>query len=182
MENIKNNIVLIKKNNKKTRLNPFFVTGFSDGEACFHLAIGKNSKYKNGYYVNPGFSIVLHKKDKLLLEKFKKYFGGIGTLNIRKNFVQFRVFSIEDLNIIITHFEQYPLITKKQVDYMLFKEALYLIKNKEHLTFKGLQKIVNIRASMNKGLPASLKKVFFNIIPDYKTKFKIGLPEKINPK
>ena len=181
MENIKNNIVLIKKNNKNTRLNPFFVTGFSDGEACFHLAIGKNSKYKNGYYVNPGFSIVLHKKDKLLLEKFKEYFGGIGTLNIRKNFVQFRVFSIEDLNIIITHFEQYPLITKKQVDYMLFKEALYLIKNKEHLTFKGLQKIVNIRASMNKGLPESLKKVFFNIIPDYKTKFKVGLPEKINP-
>lgn len=49
MENIQNNIVLA--------LSPFFVTGFSDGEACFHLAIGKNYKYPNGYYVNPGFSI-----------------------------------------------------------------------------------------------------------------------------
>lgn len=104
--------------------------------------------------------------------------GGIGTLNIRKNFVQFRVFSIEDLNIIITHFEQYPLITKKQVDYMLFKEALYLIKNKEHLTFKGLQKIVNIRASMNKGLPESLKKVFLTLFLIIKLNLKLDYPKK----
>jgi hypothetical protein len=173
MENIKNIIVLA--------LNPFFVTGFSDGEACFHLAIGKNSKYKNGYYVNPGFSIVLHKKDKLLLEKFQEYLGGVGTLKTIKNFVQFRVFSIKDLNVIIAHFEQYPLITKKQADYMLFKEALDLIKNKEHLTLEGLQKIINIRASMNKGLPESLKIAFPNVIPDYRTKFIVRLPEKIDP-
>ena len=49
MENVKNT----------KELNPFFVSGFSNGEACFHL--GKNSKYKNGYYVNLGFSIVLQK-------------------------------------------------------------------------------------------------------------------------
>nr|YP_009568447.1 hypothetical protein [Drechslerella brochopaga]QBL02528.1 hypothetical protein [Drechslerella brochopaga] len=39
-------------------------------EACFHLSIGKNSKYKIGYYVNPGFSIGLHKKILSLLEKY----------------------------------------------------------------------------------------------------------------
>ena len=75
MENINNiNLVL---------LNPFFVTGFSDGESCFHLAIGKNSKYKNGYYVNPGFSIVLHNKDKLLLEKITEFFVFLGNRNIK---------------------------------------------------------------------------------------------------
>lgn len=41
----------------KSELNPYYVSGFLDGESCFHLAIGKNSKYKSGYYVNPGFSI-----------------------------------------------------------------------------------------------------------------------------
>lgn len=116
------------------RLNPFFVTGFSDGEACFHLAIGKNSKYKNGYYVNPGFSIVLHQKDKALLEKIQAYFGGIGTISTRSGkFSQFRVFSIEDLNTIIYHFENYPLITQKQNDYILFKKALDLIKKKKNI-------------------------------------------------
>jgi len=101
-------------------LNPFYVTGFSDGEACFHLAIGKNPKYKNGYYVNSEFSIALHEKDKILLEKIKAYFGGIGILKTGKKFIQFRVFSIKDLKVIIDHFEQYPLITKKQIDYILF--------------------------------------------------------------
>jgi len=79
--------------NNLTGLNPYFVTGFSDAEACFHLSIGKNSKYKSGYYVNPGYSIGLHKKDLSLLEKIQSYFGGIGNISKQKeNSVQFRVF------------------------------------------------------------------------------------------
>ena len=184
MENI-NNIILLPL------ANPFFVTGFSDGESCFHLAIGKNSKYKNGYYVNPGFSIVLHEKDKLLLEKIQEFFGGIGTLKNRKgNFIQWRVFSIKDLDKIIAHFDQYQLVTKKQVDYMLFKEALYLIKNKEHLTVEGFKKIILLRADMNKGLPESLKnhlaldpKYGVQFIPSTvtKPKFIAKIPEKLDP-
>lgn len=94
-------------------LNPLYVTGFSDGEACFHLAIAKNTKYKIGYYVNPGFSIALHKKDEELLRKIQAFFRGIGVLKVKKDLVQFRVFSIKDLDIIIKHFNLYPLITKK---------------------------------------------------------------------
>lgn len=52
-------------------------------KACFHLAIGKNPKFKNGYYVNPGFSIALHEKDRIILEKIQAYFGGIGTISTR---------------------------------------------------------------------------------------------------
>ena len=130
---------------------------------CFHLSIGKNSKYKTGYYVNPGFSIGLHNKDLNLLEKIQSYFRGVGTISKQtKNSVQFRVFSIKDLKIIIDHFEKYPLITHKQIDYKLFKQALELIENKEHFTLDGFQKIVNLRASMNKGLPNSLKDSFSN--------------------
>ena len=73
-------------------------------------------------------------------------------------------FSIKDLKIIIDHFEKYPLITHKQIDYKLFKQELELIENKEHFTLDGFQKIVNMRASMNKGLPNSLKDFFSNTI------------------
>jgi hypothetical protein len=141
-------------------LNPLYVTGFSDGESCFHLAIGKNPKYKIGYYVNPGFSIALHQRDK-------------------KDMVQFRVFSIKELEIIINHFYQYPLISKKRADFLLFKEALKLIQNKEHLTIEGFNKIISIRGSMNKGLPENLKLQFSNI-----TKNKvpvITLPDNLDP-
>lgn len=166
-------------NNNKSELNPHYVTGFSDGESCFHLSIGKNSKYKIGYYVNPGFSIVLHKKDEHLLKSIQSFFGGIGNLKVLPNIVQYRVFSLKDLDIIINHFDSYPLITKKHTDYLLFKEALNLIKNKEHLTIEGFNKIIALRSSMNLGLPESLKEAFSNIqarkiVPS-------DLPSSLNP-
>ena len=63
----------------KLELNPNYVTGFSDGEGCFHLhldlTIGKNPKYKIGYYVNPGFSIALLIKDEELLKAIPEFFA-----------------------------------------------------------------------------------------------------------
>jgi hypothetical protein len=41
----------------------------------------------------------------------------------------------------VDHFDRYPLVTCKGVDYRIFKEAFYLIKNKEHLTEEGLSSI-----------------------------------------
>jgi hypothetical protein len=70
--------------------------------------------------------------------------------------------SVKDLAVIIDHFDKYPLITQKQANYILFKQALELINRKEHLTSKGLQKIVNIRASMNNGLTEVLTESFLN--------------------
>ena len=115
--------------------------------------------------MNPGFSIALHKKDEKLLRKIQAFFGGIGVLKVKKYIIQFRVFSIKDLDIILKHFNLYPLITKKLADYLLFKEAVELIKNKEHLTLEGFNKIISIRASMNKGLTETLKTMFPDIIP-----------------
>jgi hypothetical protein len=68
--------------------------------------------------------------------------------------------SIKELQLIIYHFDKYPLITKKLADYNLFKQAFNLIKRKEHLTMEGLRSIVAIKASMNKGLSEKLKVAF----------------------
>jgi hypothetical protein len=160
-------------------LNPYYVTGICDGESCFHLAIGKNSRYKIGYYVNPVFSISLHKKDEELLKEIQKFFGGIGNLNATSNMVFFQVLSLKDLDIIIEHFNNYPLITKKYKDFEFFKQAILLIKNKEHLTIEGFNKILAIRASMNKGLPLVLKEAF----PDIKERVVASkdYPLELNP-
>ena len=69
--------------------------------------------------------------------------------------------SLKDLDVIIEHFNNYPLITKKKYkDFELFKQAIILIKDKKHLTIEGFNQILAIRASMNKGLPLVLKKLF----------------------
>jgi hypothetical protein len=66
----------------------------------------------------------------------------------------------EITNVIIPHFEKYPLITKKQSDYILFKEIVKLMDKGEHLKKDSIIKIVNLKASLNKGLSNKLK-VFF---------------------
>ena len=145
--------------------DPYFVTGFADAESCFYLWVEKSSKVKLGWRVVPRFEICLNKKDLNILQKIKSFFG-IGNVCLKTNGASsYTVLSIKDLELIIDHFDKYPLITKKFADYHLFKNAFTLIKNKEHLTIEGLQKIVAIKASMNKGLSSSIKAAFPNIIP-----------------
>lgn len=83
----------------------------------------------------------------------------------------FSVESIKDLPLIINHFDKYPLITQKLCDYLIFKQCYEIIAKNEHLTETGLLKILNLKSSLNLGLPASLKKAFPNIIqkdrPEY---------------
>jgi hypothetical protein len=92
-----------------------------------------------------------------------------------KDGVQFRVESLENLSVIIDHFNRYPLQTKKQLDFKLFKLALTCIKNKEHLTSEGLKKLIAIKASMNKGLTGELKALFPDITHMTKPEPETGL-------
>jgi hypothetical protein len=94
----------------------------------------------------------MHERDRDLILKIQEYFGGIGYVsNLNKNStVEFRVSTMEDLtNVIIPHFTNYPLLTKKYFDYMFFKEIVKLMSEKEHSNLQGIQRIVNNKASMN---------------------------------
>jgi len=146
-------------------LDPYYITGFSDGESSFIISILKNNNYKAGYVVVPIFSIHLHIKDYLLLEQIKNYFQ-VGTLQIKNNkignrSVIYTVRSLKDItNNIIPHFENYPLLTKKRADYLLFKEVVNLMNQGKHLKIEGLKEILAYKASMNNGLNEILKKEF----------------------
>jgi len=83
--------------------------------------------------------------------------------------------SLEELKIIIAHFDSYPLKTKKRADFELFKLAVSKLINKEHLKLKGFKEVLSIRASMNLGLSDSLKEAFPGIVP-------VVRPEVINDK
>lgn len=71
--------------------------------------------------------------------------------------------SIEDLGIVIEHMDKFPLLTQKYVDFLLFKQAFEMIILKNHLTSEGLQELVKIKASMNKGLTDELNLAFPNL-------------------
>ena len=73
--------------------------------------------------------------------------------------------SLQGLGIIINHFDLYPLMTKKQADYELFKSAYVLIKNKSHITNKGILELLALKAVLNKGLSKDLSVAFPDIVP-----------------
>ena len=93
----------------------------------------------------------MHEMESGLTQSIQDFFGGIGCVSKpTKTTAEFRVSSLKELaDVIIPHFDNYPLITKKFADYMLFKEIVLLMLKKEHNTLEGLQKIVNRRESVS---------------------------------
>jgi hypothetical protein len=160
----------MKKNNTQyninANLNPWAVTGFTDAEGCFYLIIRPKSSTKTQWGINLYFSIILNNKDKKLLEEIQHFFGvGSITEKTTRPEVQYSVTSIKDLEKIVNHFDNFPLISAKSSDYILWREAFEIIKSKEHLKLEGLHNLVGLKASLNLGLSDSLKGAFPQIIP-----------------
>lgn len=124
----------------------------------------------------------MHSCDIDLLKNIQLYFGECGSIIKPHQRAQgptgrqgqgensfsayaFRVFSIKEFHIILDHFEQYPLQSCKYADFIFFKEIILKIKCGEHLTVKGLQDIVNIKANLNRGLSPLLKEAFPKFVP-----------------
>jgi len=151
---------------QQIKLDPNWISGFVDGEGSFMVFIQTNPKLKTGWRIQTTFSITIHEKDRMILELIQKIFGVGNITKQGEDGVQYRVESIRDLiHVIIPHFDKYPLLTQKKVDFLLFKEIVNLMNRKEQLTNEGLYKIVAIKASMNRGLSDELKKAFPNIVP-----------------
>ena len=64
-------------------ISPWFITGYTDAEACFDFNILKSRSVKIGLSVVPRFRITAHKRDIVLLFMIKEYFncGTIGKIN-----------------------------------------------------------------------------------------------------
>jgi len=162
---------------QQSSINPWFITGFTDAEGSFMITITQNDKSKLKWRVIPSFAIHIHNKDISLLNQIQQTLG-VG--NVRKNSnttALFRVDNLKEIQVIIDHFDRFPLLSVKASDYILFKECYNLIMQKQHLTPKGFEKILSLKYNLNKGLPDKLKKAFPNILPVNRPEYKfISIP------
>lgn len=171
-------------------LSPY-VSGFSFpprgiGESSFHVSVLKKTGYKTGFQVFPVFTTQLHIKDLSLLLKIQSFFSGVGTITKKSNAetVIYSVQSLKEISFVIvppSHFSAYPLLTNKRADFLLFKEVPELMNSGEHLTKEGLAKIVNIKASMSKGLSEQLKEQFLDVVPVQRPVIEISPSDVSNP-
>lgn len=156
--------------NNSNKLSPHFI--IYDAEGSFIISIYKNNKTnsKLSWRVHPVFSLHLHIKDLELIKSIKYFFNvGVLTVNKANNKVHYTVNSVEDIvKVVIPYFDKYPLESKKYIDYMLFKSAVLLVKEKKHHIDKGLcfaKEVINIQASLNRGLTEILSANFPDTIP-----------------
>jgi hypothetical protein len=96
-------------------------------------------------------------------------FFGVGIVYLNKNGKSaiYMVRKLKDItNVIIPHFDSYPLISQKRADYLLFRQAIYLLLDGQaQSSIGGIHEILSIKASMNNGLSDKLKINFPTVLP-----------------
>lgn len=132
MENHKMSL-LEQSFNKSNTLDPWFITGFSDGEAAF-------TYNRSGRGLALCFSIRLRADDSSLLNSIQRYFG-VGKIYYNKESLPnknsghskpslyYRVSKVIELIKIIHHFDKYPLMSKKAKAYKVWREMAILKQN-----------------------------------------------------
>lgn len=144
----------------KGKINPWYISGFTEGEGCFAIIITKHKTKKTRRDVTLAFEIELRGDDRQILEMIKNRLkcGNIFDLKYerygRKPHVKYVVRNQRDiLYKIIPFFNTFPLKGKKYKDFLLFCEAAEIIKKKEHLSEEGIKRFEKIREFMNERRP-----------------------------
>jgi len=107
----------------------------------------------------PTLEIAQSNHDILLLNAFIQFFGcgylkpkyDISDLQAAKNSRIVNRLIINQSSTVIDFIEKYPLYTRKQLDYLDWKNLIKLKADRVYETPEGLQKMKYIKASMNKG-------------------------------
>lgn len=114
-----------------------WLIGFTEGDGCFSL-----NKQKTYWVV--GFKIALHKSDIKTLIYIKKncHCGKIEWANREQTIIQFRVRNLQHLfDFIFPIFDTYPMITNKNRDYFLIRQAADLLYQKSQANRNKIEKL-----------------------------------------
>jgi len=116
-------------------LDPWYVTGFADGEAAFTYSRAGGSF---GIY----FAIKQREDNRQIVEDLQEFFDGVGYIyrgkeskggpksGFSKPYAYYRVTKGSELQNIVDHFDKYPLQSKKKHEaYLVWREMVMHKKN-----------------------------------------------------
>jgi len=135
-------------------LPPQYIAGFVDGEGCFSVSIYPHPtvRYGTRFQIQPCFQVYQERANVGILERIRDYFGcgRISSKGPNSTVMTFSIHSRPDLlNVVVPFFEQYPLLSLKNEDFLKFREIVLAMEKKEHLTSEGFEWIVRMAFSMN---------------------------------
>ena len=139
------------RNNEK--LLPWQVTGLADGEGGFNCFIENTGKGLTGHTVKLEFKVTQKTHSSGILYELQEFFGcGSVVIDNRKTDTKkYHITALSSiLEKIIPHFESYPCLTSKFLNFIDWKQIALIMSKKEHLTIKGIEEIKELISKMNK--------------------------------
>jgi len=117
-------------NNLLPRLDNSWLCGFTDGEGCFSCSIRVDAKR---YSIN--FSIAQKGEINLPILNILPYLfkGGRVTNHSVKDVYEYRINGVKFCSNVFSYFDEFNLLTKKSLSYVLWKETYKDLVSKHHL-------------------------------------------------
>lgn len=143
---------LLRADNQQVskKIKDDYFSGFVDGEGCFYVGFSKRKDLPIPWQIITELHVSQNPGSRNVLEVLKVRLGcGYLKPNHAKSTSDktwiLVVKDRKDLwNKVIPFFEKHPLHTTKSVDFLIFKQVLCMIRNKQHLNKKGFYQIVDI--------------------------------------
>ncbi len=137
-------------------LNPWYVTGFCDGEAAFTYS-------RAGGTLALYFAIKQREDNQQIIEEIREYFHYVGNIyrqkessptknsGVSKPAAYYRVTRIGELKIIVDHFDKYPLQSnKKQEAYQVWRQmVIYKLHNYRDIDYDKLRVLAEKLSNLN---------------------------------
>lgn len=141
-----------KTNNNKKSLNPYYVTGYTDGDGSFSVRFRKTGV--NKFLISPVFSIgaEVNPPNLELLQKLKDFFEHKGSISRSGNMYYYEITGLSSLKLVINHFKKFLLESTKIIYFELWCVIINLLEKKIHHTPEGLRKIISIKSLFPRGV------------------------------
>lgn len=108
------------------RIDDKWLTGFVDGKDCFFVIVTSAKD------VTLKFTIMLRNEDIQLLYAIKKFFG-YGHIEQTKEHSYYQIDKLETLALVVVpFFERNALLTKKKLDFLMFRDAVLILKKEKN--------------------------------------------------
>lgn len=127
-----------------------YVAGFVDGEGSFNVPIRRGRDRYMPWRIGLTFNVSQIGTE--VLDHLRSVFG-TGTIRGRPDGVYyFEVTKLEDLEErVFPFFDRFPLRGPKRSDLAIFRQIAELVRRREHLSPRGVERVLMMRRSMNRG-------------------------------
>jgi hypothetical protein len=128
-----------------------YISGYVDGEGCFTVSIAPRATLHVGWEVRPSFSVSQNGDRAEVLHALQAHFG-CGSIRPDRSdrTLKWESRRLEDLlERVIPHFEKFPLLSGKRLDFERFAHVCRLMAEGAHRNRSGLEEVVELARAMN---------------------------------